>query len=133
MKHKALLAAPVLLFSALAHSSPLIYQPVNPNFGGNPLNGSYLMSNAQAQNSYKDPALDDALAGTSPLDNLTELLQSNLISDVLSNPTPGHSISTNDYSVKVQGGASSGQLFVVITDKKTGQTSTIEVNGRLSN
>lgn len=133
MKPKMLLAAPVLLFSALAHSSPLIYQPVNPNFGGNPNNGSFLMSAAQAQNSYKDPSLDDALAGTSSLDNLTELLQSNLLSDMLTNPTPGQSISTNDYSVKVQGGANSGQLFVLITDKKTGQTSTIEVNGRTSN
>ncbi|KAB7665998.1 curli assembly protein CsgF [Plesiomonas shigelloides] len=133
MKYKPLLAAPVLLFSALAHSSPLIYQPINPNFGGNPLNGSYLMSNAQAQNSYKDPALNDALAGTSSLDNLTELLQSNLLSDMLTNPTPGQSISTKDYSVKVQGGSSAGQLVVLITDKKTGQTSTIEVNGRNTN
>jgi curli production assembly/transport component CsgF len=27
----------------------LVYHPVNPTFGGNPLNGSFLLSTAQAQ------------------------------------------------------------------------------------
>ncbi|MGL4601217.1 MAG: curli assembly protein CsgF [Plesiomonas sp.] len=133
MKKNILLTAPMLMLSLLAQASPLIYQPVNPNFGGNPNNGGYLMSGAQAQNSYRDPSLESALAMPSALDNLTELLQSNLVSDLLSNPTAGQSISTNDFSVKVQQGGSAGQLVVLITDKKTGQTSTIEVSGRSTN
>ncbi|MGL5585843.1 MAG: curli assembly protein CsgF [Plesiomonas sp.] len=133
MKKNILLTAPMLMLSILAQASPLIYQPVNPNFGGNPNNGGYLMSGAQAQNSYRDPSLESALATPSALDNLTELLQSNLVSDLLSNPTAGQSISTNDFSVKVQQGGNAGQLVVLITDKKTGQTSTIEVSGRSTN
>jgi curli production assembly/transport component CsgF len=35
--------------SAPAFASELVYQPVNPTFGGNPLNGTFLLSTAQAQ------------------------------------------------------------------------------------
>jgi curli production assembly/transport component CsgF len=32
-----------------AAASEMVYHPVNPTFGGNPLNGSFLLSTAQAQ------------------------------------------------------------------------------------
>ena len=35
--------------SAPALASQMVYHPVNPTFGGNPLNGSSLLSTAQAQ------------------------------------------------------------------------------------
>jgi curli production assembly/transport component CsgF len=35
--------------SLSASASQLTYTPVNPTFGGNPLNGSYLLSTAQGQ------------------------------------------------------------------------------------
>src|SRR5580698_176971 len=35
--------------SAPALASEMVYHPVNPTFGGNPLNGSFLLSTAQAQ------------------------------------------------------------------------------------
>ena len=35
--------------SVCASASQLTYTPVNPTFGGNPLNGSYLLSTAQGQ------------------------------------------------------------------------------------
>jgi len=34
---------------AAAFASEMVYHPVNPTFGGNPLNGSALLSQAQAQ------------------------------------------------------------------------------------
>jgi curli production assembly/transport component CsgF len=34
---------------AAALASEMVYHPVNPTFGGNPLNGSALLSQAQAQ------------------------------------------------------------------------------------
>lgn len=46
---------PVLLFTPLAWGGNMVFQFVNPNFGGNPNNGAYLLNSAQAQNSYKDP------------------------------------------------------------------------------
>ncbi|CAO4155539.1 Curli production assembly/transport component CsgF [Methylorubrum thiocyanatum] len=45
------LALAVLLSSAgAAAAGNLIYQPVNPAFGGSPLNGAWLQSEASAQN-----------------------------------------------------------------------------------
>lgn len=38
-----------IAFSAGAGAQQQVYHPVNPNFGGNPLNGTFLMQNAQAQ------------------------------------------------------------------------------------
>jgi curli production assembly/transport component CsgF len=39
----------VVTASAPALASELVYHPVNPTFGGNPLNGAPLLSQAQAQ------------------------------------------------------------------------------------
>jgi len=46
------------LLSMPAMAGQLIYTPVNPSFGGNPLNGSYMLQSAQAQKRYPYP-LDD--------------------------------------------------------------------------
>ena len=37
----------------------LVYQPVNPSFGGNPLNGNWLLSSAQLQDNTTDPSQVD--------------------------------------------------------------------------
>lgn len=39
----------VTLTTAPAMAGQLVYQPTNPTFGGNPLNGSFLLSTAQTQ------------------------------------------------------------------------------------
>lgn len=41
-----------LLFADICDAGTLVYTPINPNFGGNPLNGSWLLSQAQAQNQF---------------------------------------------------------------------------------
>jgi curli production assembly/transport component CsgF len=43
------IAAISMSASAPAFASELVYHPVSPTFGGNPLNGSFLLSTAQAQ------------------------------------------------------------------------------------
>jgi curli production assembly/transport component CsgF len=45
----AAIVAIVAEATAPALASELIYHPVSPTFGGNPLNGSFLLSTAQAQ------------------------------------------------------------------------------------
>ncbi len=50
------LASVVLfLFVNVCAAGTLIYTPINPSFGGNPLNGSTLLSQAQAQNQFTQP------------------------------------------------------------------------------
>jgi curli production assembly/transport component CsgF len=38
--------------------SELIYTPINPSFGGNALNGSFLLNKANSQNNYTAPAIE---------------------------------------------------------------------------
>lgn len=48
-------AAALVLFTSIpVAAQQLVYQPVNPNFGGNYLNYSGLLSSAQSQNLYQD-------------------------------------------------------------------------------
>ncbi|WP_226944972.1 curli assembly protein CsgF, partial [Pseudomonas aeruginosa] len=50
-----------------AMATELVYAPVNPSFGGNPLNGTYLLNNATAQDRHKDPDLRSSASSQSPL------------------------------------------------------------------
>ena len=65
--------------SALADQ--LVYMPVNPTFGGNPLNASGLLANANAQNQTKAPVADPA----SPLEKFQNQLQNAVLSRIQSN------------------------------------------------
>ena len=42
-----------LVATSSTNASELVYRPINPSFGGNPLNGNFLLGKAQAQNKYK--------------------------------------------------------------------------------
>jgi curli production assembly/transport component CsgF len=44
-----LVAASLIFVQTASYASEQIYRPVSPTFGGNPLNGSFLLSTAQAQ------------------------------------------------------------------------------------
>lgn len=51
MRHFSLLVSTIVMLGvgSAAVASEIVYHPVNPTFGGNPLNGSSLLSQAQAQ------------------------------------------------------------------------------------
>lgn len=42
-----------LVTMSWANASELVYKPINPSFGGSPLNGSFLLGKAQSQNKHK--------------------------------------------------------------------------------
>ncbi len=48
-----------LVCSAELSAQELVYQPINPSFGGSPLNGNWLLTSAQLQDDTVDPALAD--------------------------------------------------------------------------
>ena len=50
--------------SASVKATELVYEPINPSFGGNPLNGSFLLSKANSQN-----ALIQRLTASAPMTN----------------------------------------------------------------
>ncbi len=117
-----------LLLSSGLSATELVYTPVNPSFGGSPLNGAWLLGSAQAQNDTKDPdALDrGSLAGTSALDRFTSQLESRLLSDLLGNVKDGKtgSITTDDFIVDIRKDEV-GNTVVKITDRLTGELSEI--------
>lgn len=53
-----LLAVSLPLMTGSAMAGQLTYTPVNPSFGGSPLNGPYLLQKAQAGKSYTMPTDD---------------------------------------------------------------------------
>ncbi len=56
MKNRIRLTGGILLaMSSSVLATELVYEPLNPSFGGNPLNGSFLLSKANAQNSHSAP------------------------------------------------------------------------------
>ncbi|HHQ4750441.1 curli assembly protein CsgF [Aeromonas veronii] len=122
------------LIAPALHASELVYRPVNPSFGGNPLNSSHLLGTANAQNDYKDPASGSGGSGTSALDRLTSNLQSRLISQLLADigkdGSQSGSLVTDDFAINVVD--EDGTLVVSITDRVTNQTTMIEVNGLIA-
>ena len=60
MKKIALTIITTLSFSVSA--TEIIYTPINPSFGGNPLNANMLLSKAQAQNKRKAPVVEKGYA-----------------------------------------------------------------------
>ncbi|MGQ8365738.1 curli assembly protein CsgF [Glaciecola sp. 1036] len=41
--------------ASTATATELVYTPINPSFGGNPLNGSFLLNKANSQNRHSAP------------------------------------------------------------------------------
>jgi len=115
-----------------ALATELVYTPVNPSFGGNPINGAWLLNNAQAQNDHDDPDLKDrgsAFAGTSALERFSNQLESRLLGQLLDNISNGNtgSMSTDAFLIDVID--DSGALSIKVTDRATGEVSIIEVSG----
>ena len=123
--------AVLALNSSIAMATELVYTPVNPSFGGSPLNGAWLLGNAQSQNDTRDPdAIDrSSLTGQSALDRFTSQLESRLLSDLLGDLGEANtgSLTTDDFIVNILN--DSGNLTVQITDRLTGEVSEISVTG----
>ena len=56
------MSAVILISMSHAHASELVYTPINPSFGGSPLNGSMLLNKAQSQNKHKAPINEKSYA-----------------------------------------------------------------------
>lgn len=69
--------AAICLAPGLAGASELTYQPVNPNFGGNPFNYQPLLNSAIEQNHFQEPT---TATTRDPLADFERSLQSRLLS-----------------------------------------------------
>lgn len=67
----------IALSAAPAVAQDLVYEPINPSFGGNPFNSAHLLGIANAQNDFKDPK---SQSNSSQADIFARQLQSRLLS-----------------------------------------------------
>lgn len=117
----------------VVQASELVYTPINPSFGGNPLNGTWLLGNAQAQNDHSSssPGLGAGYTGTSALERFTSQLESRLLSQLMTNIESGETgtLTTSAFIIEIQDNANSGILSILVTDRTTGEVSEIVLSG----
>ncbi len=114
-------------------ASSLVYVPVNPSFGGNPLNGAVLLNSAQSQNTIEDPDLEDEESALSEfndrlqrslLNRITNTLASQLV-DSDGKLLPGVT-ETSDYIIEVID-LGDGTVSISTVDRLTGESTTFTV------
>ena len=132
----------VLAMCLHAQATEMVYVPVNPTFGGNPLHGPNLLATAQAINNYKDSShtgvsVGGGLSGQTALQQFNELLQRSILSRIASASAssvigsdgkliPG-SLDTRDFTIEIVdlGG---GLLQIKTTDKANGSSTSFQVS-----
>lgn len=114
-----------------AAAQDIVYQPIDPSFGGNPFNSGHLLGIANAQNDYKDPS---ARQSNSQADIFARQLQSRLLSALSSqivdaifgeNPQESGTISFGGQTIEFV--RSLTEVTLTITDDATGEVTTIVV------
>ena len=131
-----------LALSLHAQATEMVYVPVNPAFGGNPLHGPNLLATAQAINNYKDASragvsVVGSLSGQSALQQFNELLQRSILNRIATASAssvigsdgkliPG-SMDTRDFKIEILdlGG---GLLQIKTTDKTNGSSTSFQVS-----
>lgn len=65
-----------------AFAGDLVYQPVNPSFGGNPLNSSHLFQGAQLQNQFLDDGsrFDDLFEEPTLAEQFADAIRNGMVS-----------------------------------------------------
>lgn len=121
-------------------ATELVYYPLNPSFGGSPLNGSVLLNSALATNKHEDPDLDNADMGIeerSPLQIFNETLERSIISRLATaasskivDPDTGQfvpgTLETDSFLINIVD-LGNGYLSIKTTDKLTGGETTFQV------
>ncbi|NQW93478.1 MAG: hypothetical protein HQ446_05520 [Polaromonas sp.] len=130
-----------------AHAGELRYVPVNPTFGGNPLNSPGLQANAAAQNTTKAPVTPPATPLTA-VEKFTNTLEAAILNRVQSatltalfdskatfDPNNPTTIKAGNFTVEIRPYNSAidplekkDQLFIKTTDTLTGQSTTINIS-----
>lgn len=125
-----LAAAPLLLLPPESKATELVYTPVNPSFGGSPLNGSFLLQQAESQNKFKDKA---SSFKNDPFDDFAESLQRRVLSAVANKivgdfddkPLTDGELQVGDFLITVHSGGDGTN--VVISDPTTGRETTVTI------
>lgn len=125
-----LFGASLLLVPPEVRATELVYTPVNPSFGGSPLNGSFLLNQADSQNKFRNKVEE-----SSPFEDFQESVQRRILGVIANQATdaivtedgkwkPGVSeIGGYTISVVVVG----DDVRITMTDPLTGDGTTLTV------
>jgi curli production assembly/transport component CsgF len=118
----------MMMSAAATQAGELIYRPINPSFGGDPLVGNYLLNKAQAQDSTTDPNAPD-FGRFSETDLFLQDLRANLVNDAIQDAVDGEAgrtsvIDSSNLRVRIQS-AGGGGFVMNILDRRTGEETTV--------
>jgi curli production assembly/transport component CsgF len=119
MKQTILLISFLIMTAYGSRGQALIYRPINPAFGGNTFNYSWMLSSAQGQDRLKDPSVSTTARTTttpSALTSFSESLQRQLLSRITQ---PGHQHTVRRERLR-EGTFQFGEFQVEITNATKG-------------
>jgi curli production assembly/transport component CsgF len=134
MKKLILALAIQFSLSTSALGSELVYTPINPSFGGSALNGSFLLSKAQAQNKNKasqskksfEEKISDAIERATISDIVSKYKDTVLGENAVFNSEEDTTFLSRDYQIDILS-ANSDSITIEITDLLTGKVTIIEI------
>ena len=119
-----------------AQAGNLTYEPQNPSFGGNPLNGQFLLQTARAQDDNEAPDSGDFGLSQSPADRFKRQLQSRLLGELANQvtnsifPESGEPDQEGQFrydNIQVDFRRVSDSVRIDIVDTNTGEVTNISV------
>lgn len=124
------LAAGMTFTAGLAYSGELIYKPINPSFGGDPLAGNYLLNKAQSQDDNTDPNAPE-FGDFSETDMFLQDLRAGLVEDAIQDAVdgePGRTSLIESSNLRIRIRSLGGGGFVMnILDRSSGEQTTINL------
>lgn len=128
-----------LLVSSGASAGNLVYEPVNPSFGGNGLNSNHLLGTARAQKPDEETAGLGSDFRDDPAEQFKRQLQSRILGDLADEVStaifgsddgtqePQDSGTFKYDDIQVDFTRAGGEVDVVISNLSTGETTQITV------
>jgi curli production assembly/transport component CsgF len=126
----------IFIFFEKMNAQDLVYRAKNPAFGGETFNYQWLQSNADAQNTFKDPNAKTSSSTTqaNPLDEFTRTLNRTLLSQISSRLITAqfgeNGLQPGQYTIgnfDINVGNSADGVVIDVTDFTTGQATQIVV------
>ena len=124
---KKLLLLMFVAFSGQMFAQQLVYEPRNPNFGGDTFNYQWLLSSAESQNTFEDPNAQER-EEESDLERFTDNLNSQLLNlvsrSLFADQFGDGGLTPGTYtfgSLSIEIFPSSDGLVITILDTETGE------------
>ena len=136
MRNFLILFGFLIFISLTAVGQDFVYTPRNPAFGGNPYNYSWMLSSAQAQDTYKAPPTSSATSSymRDPAQDFAESLNRQILSrlsrEIVTRQFGEEALEEGtyvlgDYMIEIGNGGDG--LNISIIDNKTGASTQVSV------